>query len=791
MLLLARAATWCAAVRQPFAAAEQAQRHGTAGRVAACCDAAGSRLCVGEGLAGCGARLRTHRRPPGERNDVPDTFDPTVAVVPGPPDHGGGAAVAQFAALRAAVLAQHPQAGPQLDRAFALAAQAHDGQFRRSGDPYITHPVAVAQILADYGLDVEVVVAALLHDVAEDTDVPLARIAEVAGDPVAQLVDGVTKLDRLQVPSKQAQQAATMRKLVVATAGDLRVLLVKLADRLHNVRTLAAMPAHKAQQKAQETLDVYAPLAARLGAEDIKHELEDRCFWVLHPDKAAELQRLIDTRAPDREQVLAAARATLAEGLAGAGIAAQVDGRPKRLYSIYRKMTTSGRSFDDIFDLIGLRVIADTVPDCYLALGVAHTLWAMLPSRFADYISTPKHNLYQSLHTTVIGPDGRALEIQLRTAAMHARAETGIAAHWRYKDGDGAVELPWLADLSAATAGALDPATFLADVKRELTGDEVLAVTPHGDIKALPAGSTPVDFAYAVHTEVGDRCIGATVNGELAALDVVLRSGDVVDITTAAGADRAPDPQWLQFATTARARAAIRQALRRTAEDPDRLAGQLTARLQDEGAQVERDELRQRLHVAAAQLEYPDLPTLQEAVDEQVQQVGDVLDLVRGPNHHPGGTGTTVTVSIDGIGPTLARPAVCCQPDEQEPMTGFVTGGYGVVVHQRGCPKVAEFDHRRVVSVSWAPRHAPTIIAELAVEALDRVGLLRDVTGVVAQVGGWIGTAAAAPHGDCVVRLTCEVKLSGDGQLVELDRQLSAVAGVFSVQIGARPDDGR
>ena len=430
--------------------------------------------------------------------------------------HHEAAAPAELTPLLASYRSRHPKAPvATINRAYQVAAEAHRSQLRSSGESYINHPLAVARIVADIGLDEISVAAALLHDAVEDTEITLADVEENFGPEVAAIVDGVTKLERIQFDSREAQQAATMRKMLVAMARDLRVLVIKLADRLHNMRTIAAMPAAKQQRIAQETLDIYAPLAHRLGMQEIKQQLEDLSFASLHPKRFAELDHLVNNRSPEREVYLAAAVTEVRNRLAELGIDAEVTGRPKHLWSLYEKMVVKGREFDDIFDLVAVRVIVDSMKDCYAALGCIHGRWRPVVGRFKDYIAMPKFNLYQSLHTTVIGPAGKPIEVQIRTREMHQRAEWGVAAHWAYKDGSPSSDIDWLNRIIDWQAEVSDPAMFMQSLKTDLEQDEVFVFTPKGRVITLPLGSTTVDFAYAVHTEVGHACIGAKVNGRL------------------------------------------------------------------------------------------------------------------------------------------------------------------------------------------------------------------------------------------------------------------------------------
>ncbi|MFQ5558534.1 MAG: RelA/SpoT family protein, partial [Acidimicrobiales bacterium] len=467
---------------------------------------------------------------------------------------------AEIADLLAVHREHHPRQPTDLiERAFELAAEAHRGQMRKSGEPYIRHPVAVATIVARQGLDDVTIAGALLHDAVEDTDVGLDRLEADFGGDLARVVDGVTKLDRVQYDTREQQQAASMRKMIVAIAQDLRVLIIKLADRLHNLRTIAALPEFKQERTARETLDVYAPLAHRLGMQDMKQQLEDLSFAALHPRRYAEIDQMLAQRAPERDIYLAQVLGEVQARLAELGIVADITGRPKHLWSIYEKMVVKGRSFDEIFDLVGIRVIVDSVRDCYAALGSIHATWRPVQGRFKDYIAMPKFNLYQSLHTTVVGPQGKTLEVQIRTSEMHGRAEFGVAAHWDYKDQEPGGDIAWLSRIVEWQSETSDPTEFMSNLKLDLDQDEVYVFTPKGKVIELPLGATPVDFAYAIHTDVGHACVGAKVNGRLVPLRTRLSSGDTVEVFTSHVDAAGPNRDWLKFVASRRAANKIKQ----------------------------------------------------------------------------------------------------------------------------------------------------------------------------------------------------------------------------------------
>src|SRR5690242_11248345 len=516
------------------------------------------------------------------------------------------------------VVARRPDADVGLiERAYVVARDAHRDQMRRSGDPYIAHPLGVAMILADLGLDDITLAGALLHDAVEDTELTLSDLVAEFGDDVGTIVDGVTKLDRLEFDSREAQQAATMRKMLVAMAKDVRVLLIKLADRLHNMRTIASLPEAKQKRIAQETLDIYAPLAHRLGVQDVKWQLEDLAFAVLHPKRYAEIEAMVLEASGEREEYLQQVLEAVRTRLDQLQIKADVRGRPKHYWSIYEKMVVRGKEFDEINDLVGVRVIVDSVKDCYGALGSIHALWRPVQGRFKDYIAMPKFNLYQSLHTTVVGPQGRAVEFQIRTLEMHRRAEFGVAAHWGYKEQQNPTEdLVWLQRIVDWQQETDDPAEFMQSLKIDLEQDEVFVFTPKGRVHTLPTGATPVDFAYAIHTEVGHRCIGARVNARLVPLDSALHSGDTCEIFTSKVEGAGPSRDWLQFAQTPRASSKIRQwfSRERRVDAIDQGREDLVKAMRREALPVQKLSGSAVLQTVAEKLNYLDLDSLYAAI---------------------------------------------------------------------------------------------------------------------------------------------------------------------------------
>src|SRR5919106_4998141 len=678
-----------------------------------------------------------------------------------------------------------------LRRAHETAAQAHEGQVRKTGDPYITHPVAVAHMLAQYGLDADTIAAAFLHDTIEDTPLTLAQVEHEFGQDIAQLIDGVTKLDRVRYSNREQAQAASIRKMVIAMARDVRVLIIKLFDRLHNMRTVYALRETKQVRVAQETLDVYAPLAHRLGVQEIKHEFEDRCFAILYPGPNAEIQAKLAEASPEREAFIEKMISEIGGMLSDAGIEADVTGRPKHQFSIYRKMMEQNRPFDEIHDLIGIRIITENTRDCYAALGLVHSHWVPLTGRFKDYVAMPKINLYQSLHTTVIGPDGKPLEIQIRTEEMHRRAESGIAAHWRYKEGD--VSSSPVVEYDPFDE---DPEEFLANLKMDLYLDEVFVLTPGGDVKELPKGATPVDFAYAVHTEVGHRCVGAKVNGRLVPLSTKLDSGDIVEIITSNSPDAGPSRDWQQIVRTGKAKTKIKHWFQRERRDQAIADGkdQIQALFKREAPDLSNADQIAHLAAIASELGQKDGASLQVALGEGNVSIDSVTVRLRRRLEPPTGDdlfqptrrrrpSESAHVIVEGHDDMLVQLSQCCAPVPGDQIVGYVTVGRGVSVHRADCTNVASLSERRerAVEVSWASASgAAAFVVWIQVEALDRTRLLRDVTAVVSDTGGNITASSTSVGTDRVAVLKYEVELSDRGQLPRLLADLRAVDGVFT-----------
>jgi GTP pyrophosphokinase len=700
------------------------------------------------------------------------------------------------------VLARRPDADVGLiDRAYVVARDAHRDQMRRSGDPYIAHPLGVALILADLGLDDVTLAGALLHDAVEDTELTLADLVEQFGDDVGAIVDGVTKLDRLEFDSKEAQQAATMRKMLVAIAKDVRVLLIKLADRLHNMRTIASLPEAKQRRIAQETLDIYAPLAHRLGVQEVKWQLEDLAFAVLYPKRYVEIEAMVLSAAGEREeyleQVLEAVRARLDQ----LHIRAEVRGRPKHYWSIYEKMVVRGKEFDEINDLVGVRVIVESVKDCYGALGSIHALWRPVQGRFKDYVAMPKFNLYQSLHTTVVGPEGRAVEFQIRTSEMHRRAEYGVAAHFGYKEHRNPTEdLVWLQRIVDWQQDTTDPGEFMQSLKIDLEQDEVFVFTPKGRVITLPTGATPVDFAYAIHTEVGHRCIGARVNGRLVPLESAMQSGETCEIFTSKVEGAGPSRDWLQFAHTPRARSKIRQwfSRERRVDAIDAGRDELIKVLRREGMPVQKLASSAAMSKVAAQLNYADLDTLYAAIGEHHLSAKAVVQRVqrdlRGgeeqlpvtvarPPRAPGRTRGhgDVGVHVEGLDDVMVRLSRCCTPVPGDEIMGFVTRGRGVSVHRTDCANALSLRTQsdRVIDVEWDNDAPGNYVVSVEIEALDRSRLLRDVADVLSEHHVNIIACASQTQADRIARFRFDFELADPGHLHSILLALKRVGSVY------------
>ena len=688
-----------------------------------------------------------------------------------------------------------------VERAFLVAQKAHEGQLRKSGELYITHPVAVAKILAELGLNSETIIAALLHDTVEDTPYSLKELRRDFGDEITALVDGVTKLDRLTYgPTAEAE---TVRKMVVAMSRDIRVLVIKLADRLHNARTWKFVSQENAERKARETLDIYAPLAHRLGMNAIKWELEDLSFEVLEPKKFEEISRLVAERSPSRDSLTSQVIAIVTDDLAKDSIHATVTGRQKHFFSVYQKMVVRGREFNEIYDLVGIRVLVDDVRDCYAVLGSIHARWSPIPGRFKDYIAMPKFNLYQSLHTTVIGPTGKAIEIQIRTFDMHTRAEFGIAAHWKYKQGhennENSPEMLWLRQLHEWQKETEDPSEFLEALRFDLGSPEVFVFTPKGSVVALPGGSTPVDFAFSVHTDVGIRCAGAKVNGRLVPLESRLSNGDVVEILINKGEHVGPSRDWLNFVQSPRARSKIKAwfSKERREEAIDAGRESIARQMRKAGLPLQKIFAGHSLLELAHDLHYSDIESLYSAVGDGHVSATSIIDklvvALGAEDSHPEPTmnvlPTRVPVSrrssnavdVEGAGDVLVKLARCCTPVPGDEIMGFITKGSGVSIHRSDCINAGDlvtnqFD--RVVKVKWRVGAGSIFLVNIQVEALDRASLLADVTRTLSDQHVNILSASVSTSKDRTAfsRFTFEM-----ADATHLDAVLGAVRNIEGV----------
>jgi GTP diphosphokinase / guanosine-3',5'-bis(diphosphate) 3'-diphosphatase len=698
----------------------------------------------------------------------------------------------------------HPKADVALiEKAFSVAEQAHSSQLRKSGEPYISHPVAVAQILADLGIGATTIAAALLHDTVEDTPYSIEKLRSDFGEEVSMLVDGVTKLDKIKFGD--SAQAETVRKMVVAMSKDIRVLVIKLADRLHNARTWKYVSEQSAKRKAQETLEIYAPLAHRLGISTLKLELEDLSFEILYPKVYEEIVNLVTQRTPMREQYLDEVIGAIESDLKSERIKGKVAGRPKQYYSIYQKMVVRGREFDEIYDLVGIRVLVGSVRDCYAVLGAIHARWNPVPGRFKDYIAMPKFNLYQSLHTTVIGPSGRAVEIQIRTSEMDQRAQYGVAAHWMYKEQAGKSQsttqddLLWLKHLSDWQAETKDPGEFLDALRFEIGAKEVYVFTPKGKVVGLPTGATAVDFAYAVHTEVGHKTIGAKVNGRITPLDSVLSSGDVVEVLTSKSVDASPSKDWLNFVASPRARAKIKHHFSQERREDAIEAGkdQLTKTMRKLGLPLQQLMSADSLGKIVGELGIQDLSALFASIGEGQISAQSIIDRLTVPDVNedenesefelpsaPKSFRKVATgdsgVLVKGDGDVMVKLARCCTPVPGDAIMGFVTRGSGVSVHRNDCKNAdsLKLESERLVDVSWAPSSKRLFLVQIQVEALDRSGLLSDVTRVLSEHHVNILSASVSTRTDRIAlsRFVFEM-----GDPAALDHLLAAVKRIEAV----------
>lgn len=706
-----------------------------------------------------------------------------------------------------------------IERAFKFASKYHSNQFRKSGEPFVHHPIAVASLLADLKLDITTLAAALLHDVVEDTDVDIETVREEFGDQVAQLIGGLTKLDLIKFSSEQHEQAENIRKMFLAMAKDLRVILIKLADRLHNMQTISHLSKYQQKEKARETLDIYAPLAHRLGISQFKWRLEDLSFQALEPRKYEEIKRMIAERREEREEYLNSAIYDLDMALKKDKIKARISGRPKHLYSIYQKMVTRKKEFEEIYDLSAVRVIANSVNDCYATLGSIHTLWKPMPGRFKDYIAMPKFNMYQSLHTTVIGPSGKPLEIQVRTDEMHSVAEFGIAAHWRYKSSNGEPnsDLPWLKAIVEWQKDLKDPVDFMENLKIDLFDDEVFVFTPKGRVLSLPRGATPIDFAYSIHTDIGNTCIGALINSKIVPLGYELRNGDIIEILTSKNAH--PSKDWLQIATTTKAKSKIRQWFSKHQKEDSLQLGKevlqkamrkkrLAATISQVGGFLEQiagdynfktaDDLVASIGSAVTSVSQvvSKLSNLIEAEKTKTAEEKDLsahqLELkpkaktIKKPFSEIG-------VNVHGVNDVMVRLSRCCNPMPGDEIMGFITRGRGISVHSRECRNVPALlrDPERKVDVSWESQISSSFVIEIEVHALDRKMLLRDITSSISDAQININSAKVSIGKDktAVFRFSFEVSsIAHLSSILKNVRRINSVIDAYRVSSGKKDD---
>ncbi|MCX6421553.1 MAG: bifunctional (p)ppGpp synthetase/guanosine-3',5'-bis(diphosphate) 3'-pyrophosphohydrolase [Actinobacteria bacterium] len=703
----------------------------------------------------------------------------------------------------------HPKSDVKvLQRAYEVSAYLHRDQLRRSGEPYITHPIAVALILAELGMTVPTLAAALLHDAVEDTEYSLDELREDFGAEIAALVDGVTKLDRVKYGETSA--AETVRKMVIAMARDVRVLVVKLADRLHNMRTLRYMPIDKQEKKARETLEIYAPLAHRLGINAMKWELEDLSFATLHPKMFEEIVSLVSQRAPSRDFFLAKVVTEIEEDLRSAKLRASVTGRPKHYYSIYQKMIVKERDFAEIYDLVGVRVLVDSIRDCYGVLGIVHSRWSPVPGRFKDFIAMPKFNMYQSLHTTVIGPDGKPVELQIRTREMHRAAEFGVAAHWRYKQQDvsgksGPDDLGWLRQVLEWQRETDDPAEFLDSLRFDLNSTEVFVFTPKGDVIALPSGATPVDFAYSVHTEIGHKCVGARVNGKLVSLESALESGDVIEVFTTKAESAGPSRDWLTFVASPRAKSKIKAWFSRERREEAIETGKesIVRAMRKQGLPLQRLMTNQAMQGIAAELHQSDISALYASVGDGrisaatiVQRLVDAAGGVEGASDDAAETFTPGRahvsrksasgdpgVTVVGTADVWVKLAKCCTPVPGDEILGFVTRASGVSVHLADCVNVPSLETQpeRFVRVQWAPTSSSVFLVNIQVEALDRARLLSDVTRTLSDQHVNILSASVSTTRDRIALSRFTFEMADPLHLGSVLKAVRTIEGVYDV----------
>lgn len=697
-----------------------------------------------------------------------------------------------------------------IEKAYYLAENAHKDQQRESGEPYIIHPVEVACIVIDMGLDADAICAAILHDVVEDTEYTYEDIKNEFNEEVANLVEGVTKLSKIEYKSKEEQQAENIRKMLIAMSRDVRVILIKLADRLHNMRTLKYRSVEKQKSTSQETIDIFAPLAHRLGISKIKWELEDLSLRYLKPEEYYELVNKVSQKRNQRENIITEIVDLLREKLEETGIEADIDGRPKHFYSIYRKMYYKSKTFDQIFDLLAVRIIVDSVKDCYTVLGIAHELWKPIPGRFKDYIAMPKPNMYQSLHSTVIGPGGQPFEIQIRTWEMHRTAEYGIAAHWKYKENNQESDIEdnykWIRQINEYQSEAKDAKEFMETVKMDLFTDEVFIFTPKGTVIDLPIESTPIDFAYRIHTDIGNKCTGAKVNGKMVPLDYKLNTGDIVEIITST-ASRGPSRDWLSIAKSSQAKNKIRQWFKKTFKEENHEKGRESFEREIKRQGLSYQELIKSEHITTVlkKMNFTHIDDLYQAIGSGAFTSGQFItrlkDEIRKHETHqdldwralekqqvpkkkekndlkkPG-------IEIKGEKDLMVRFAKCCNPVPGDEVTGFITKGRGISIHRQDCKNyqhIAEVEPERVVPANWTGEHNTDFLAEIQIEANDRHGLLADITTIISNSKTPVKSINARTNKNSVAVINFTIQVTGIDQLEKVMKDFRKIQGIIDV----------
>ena len=693
-----------------------------------------------------------------------------------------------------------------LEKAFEVAVKAHEGQYRHSGEPFVTHPIAVASILAELGMDNDTIIAGLLHDVIEDTSITNEQIRQIFSPEIAKLVDGVTKLKDLEFNSYEEQQAESLRKMFLAMAADIRVVIIKLADRLHNMRTLKYQSENKQIEKAKETLEIYAPLAHRLGINAIKWELEDLSLKFLDPDRYFEIAHRIEGTMTEREKYLKDVIEKLETKLSELNIPAQIEGRPKHIYSIHKKMADKNKVFEEVYDLIGIRIIVKSIKDCYGALGLVHTIWKPLPMRFKDYIAVPKNNMYQSLHTTLLGDDGRPFEVQIRTFEMHKTAEYGIAAHWKYKEGSDKSDnldshLAWLRELMDWQTDMKDSKEFMESLKIDLFAEDVFVFTPKGDVHELPAGSTPLDFAYSIHSEIGHHCVGAKVNGKMVPLDYVLKTGDIVEIVTS-NSSKGPSSDWLNIVKTNQARSKIRQWIKREnkAENIELGKSELEKEAKSQGFVLSRLLDKKLMEPMFRRYSFKMIDDMYAAVGyggvtakqivtwliqnsgirSAAKQPQPQMVVVKNPEGEKGGKGSS-EIKVKNESGMLVRLASCCNPVYGDEIVGYITRGRGVSVHRADCKSLmkSNTEKDRLIEVEWADNKGTRYPVRIQIIASDRPGLIADITKTIYNIGSDIQSIKANTTENRTAVIGAVITISSVDDVQDILRRIKSLKGVM------------